>query len=77
MKFVTIAVKALKEMVRDRGLLAMTLLFPMVFMLVFGFAFGAAGGQNTPYDIVVLNDDEGTYLDWGNSEYINFGENFT
>ncbi|MBA7490340.1 hypothetical protein ES702_00878 [subsurface metagenome] len=77
MKFVTIAVKGLKEIARDKGLLAMTLLFPAVFMLVFGYAFGAGGGQNTPYDIVVLNDDVGTYLNYGDSEYFNFGENFT
>lgn len=77
MKFVTIAVKGLKEIVRDRELLAMTLLFPAVFMLVFGYAFGVGGGQNTPYDIVVLNDDAGTYLNYGDSEYFNFGENFT
>jgi len=77
MKFVTIAVKGLKEIVRDRGLLAMTLLFPAVFMLVFGYAFGAGGGQNTPYDIVVLNNDLGTSLSYGDSEQFNFGENFT
>lgn len=77
MKFVTIAVKGLKEIARDRGLLAMTLLFPMVFMLVFGYAFGAGGGQNRPYDIVVLNNDMGTSLSYGDSEYFNFGENFT
>jgi len=77
MKFVTIAVKGLKEIVRDRGLLAMTLLFPMVFMLVFGFAFGAGGGQNSPNDIVVLNNDLGRELNYGDSEHFNFGENFT
>ena len=77
LKFVTIAVKALKEIVRDRGLLAMTLLFPMVFMLVFGFAFGAAGGQNTPYVIVVLNNDTGTSSSYMGSGHFNFGENFT
>jgi len=77
MKFVTIAVKGLKEMFRDRGLLAMTLLFPMVFMLVFGYAFGAGGGQNRPYDIVVLNNDLGTSLSYMDSEHFNFGENFT
>jgi len=77
MKFVTIAVKGLKEMVRDRSLLAMTLLFPMVFMLVFGYAFGAVGGQNRPYDIVVLNNDLGTNASFGESEHFNFGENFT
>jgi ABC-2 type transport system permease protein len=77
MKFVTIASKGLKEMVRDRRLLAMTILFPLVFMLVFGYAFGAGGGQNTPYSIVVLNNDVGTTLSYGNSEHSNFGDNFT
>ncbi len=77
MKFVTIASKGLKEMIRDRGLLAMTLLFPLVFMLVFGYAFGASVGQNTSYQIIVLNNDVGTTLSYGNSEYFNFGENFT
>jgi ABC-2 type transport system permease protein len=77
MKFFTIAIKGLKEIVRDRELLAMTLLFPAVFMLVFGYAFGAVGGQNTPHDIVVLNDDVGAYLNYGDSRYFNFGENFT
>jgi ABC-2 type transport system permease protein len=77
MKFVTIASKGLKEMIRDRGLLAMTILFPLVFMLVFGYAFGAGGGQNTAYNIVVLNNDVGTILSYGNSEYFNFGDNFT
>ena len=77
MKFATIASKGLKEMVRDRRLLAMTILFPLVFMLVFGYAFGAGGGQNTPYSIVVLNNDVGTILSYGNSEYFNFGDNFT
>ena len=77
MKFVTIAVKGLKEIVRDKGLLAMTLLFPAVFMLVFGYAFGAGGGQNTPYAIVVLNNDVGTSLSYEDSEHFDFGENFT
>jgi len=77
MKFVTIAVKGLKEMVRDKELLAMMLLFPAVFMLVFGYAFGVGGGQHTPYDIVVLNNDAGTELNYRDSEHFNFGENFT
>jgi ABC-2 type transport system permease protein len=77
MKFATLASKGLKEMVRDRRLLAMTVLFPLVFMLVFGYAFGAGGGQNTSYSIVVLNNDAGTILSYGNSEYFNFGDNFT
>jgi ABC-2 type transport system permease protein len=77
LKLVTIATKGLKEILRDRGLLAMTLLFPMVFMLVFGYSFGAGGGQNTPYPIVVLNGDTGSSSSYLGSGHFNFGENFT
>jgi len=77
LKFATIASKGLKEMLRDRGLLAMTLLFPLVFMLVFGYAFGAGGGQNTPYPIVVVNEDAGSSSSYSGLGSFNFGENFT
>jgi ABC-2 type transport system permease protein len=77
LKFITIATKGLKEILRDRGLLAMTLLFPIVFMLVFGYAFGAGGGQNTPYPIVVLNEDTGSSSSYLGLGHFNFGENFT
>ncbi len=78
MKFITLAVKGMKELVRDRKELAMILLFPVVFVLVFGYAFGASDGGNTPHKIVVLNYDKGTFLTYGStSEKINFGENFT
>ena len=77
MKFVTIAVKGFKELIRDKRLLAMMLLFPAVFMLVFGYAFGVGGGQNTPYIIVVLNNDTGTSSSFMGSGHFNSGENFT
>jgi len=78
MKFVTILLKGLKETVRDKRGLAMLLLFPLVFMVVFGYAFGAGSGGNTPHDIVVLNEDEGTTRSYlGEVERTNFGENFT
>jgi ABC-2 type transport system permease protein len=76
MKFARIAVKGLKEMARDRILLAMMLLFPVIFMLVFGYAFGAGGGENEPYEVAVLNNDIGTDLRYGDSEHVNFGEHF-
>ena len=78
MKFFSIATKGLKETVRDRGGLAMLLVFPMAFMLVFGFAFGAGEDASSPHSIVVLNHDEGTVLTYGNTpEEMNFGDNFT
>ncbi|PKP54562.1 MAG: hypothetical protein CVT90_00610 [Candidatus Altiarchaeales archaeon HGW-Altiarchaeales-3] len=78
MKFITLAVKGMKELVRDRKELAMILLFPVVFVLVFGYAFGASDDGNTPHKIVVLNHDKGTVLMYGStSEKMNFGENFT
>jgi ABC-type multidrug transport system permease subunit len=77
MKFVKIAIKGFKELVRDKRLLAMMLLFPVVFMLVFGYAFGVGGGQNTPNVIVVLNNDIGTSSSTIGSGHFNFGENFT
>jgi ABC-2 type transport system permease protein len=77
MKFVKIAVKGFKEIIRDKRLLGMMLLFPAVFMLVFGYAFGVGGGQNTSYAIVVLNNDNGTSSSIIGSGHFNFGENFT
>lgn len=78
MKFATIAVKVFKERIRDRGILAVLFLFPAVFMLVFGFAFGGVGGEgNTPFDIVVLNDDSGANMDYHGLAYVNFGQNLS
>ena len=78
MKFVSIAVKGIKETMRDRKGLAMLLVFPMAFMFVFGFAFGGTEGENTSYEIAVLNYDTGTVLYRNNTtEQMNFGNNFT
>ena len=78
MKFVSIAAKGIKEIVRDKKGLALLIVFPMTFMFVFGFAFGSTNTANEPMDIVVLNYDNGTTLYYQNiSEEINFGDNFT
>ncbi len=78
MKFVSIAVKGIKEIFRDKKGLALLIVFPMAFMFVFGFAFGSTNSANEPMDIVVLNYDTGTILYYQNSsEEINFGDNFT
>ena len=78
MKFVNIAAKGIKEIVRDKKGLALLIVFPMAFMFVFGFAFGSTNTANEPMDIVVLNYDTGTTLYYQNSSVpVNFGDNFT
>ena len=78
MKFLSIAIKGIKEILRDRESLVMMILFPCIFMLVFGFAFGEAGGETITLDIVVLNHDMGAITNYTNVDsYVNFGENFT
>ncbi|HMK54017.1 MAG TPA: ABC transporter permease [Methanobacteriaceae archaeon] len=76
MKFISIASKAAKELLRDRRGLIMILLFPMFFMLVFGFAFGGMGQQDEPHNLAVINYDQGATLP-GTGENLNFGNNFT
>ncbi len=78
MKFVSIAAKGIKEIVRDKKGLALLIVFPMAFMFVFGFAFGSTNTANEPMDIVVLNYDTGTTLYYQNGSVpVNFGDNFT
>lgn len=74
MKFTSIALKDLKEILRDRRSLFFILLFPMMFMLVFGFAFGSMGEQNQPHQIAVVNYDQGATMQ---GENVNFGNNLT
>jgi ABC-2 type transport system permease protein len=76
MKFISIAIKNLKELLRDRRGLFMILVFPLFFMLVFGFAFGGMGQSNTPHNIVVINYDKGATLPF-NNENVNYGNNLT
>ncbi len=73
MKFLSIAIKDLKEILRDRRGFFFILLFPILFMLVFGFAF-STGDQNTPYNIAIINYDQGSILD---NQSVNFGNNLT
>ena len=76
MKFISIAIKDTKELIRDRRGLFMILIFPLFFMLVFGFAFGGMGQSNTPHNIAVINNDDGAFLPF-NQGRVNFGDNLT
>lgn len=75
MKFISIAVKDFKELVRDKRGLFFILLFPIFFMMIFGFAFGGMGQENTPHNIAIVNYDEGATILTG--ENFNFGNNLT
>ena len=76
MKFLSIAVKDLKELLRDKRGFMFILLFPILFMLVFGFAFGGMGQSNTPYNLAIVNYDEAAVLPMS-TESTNFGDNLT
>ena len=75
MKFISIAVKDFKELVRDRRGLFFILLFPIFFMMIFGFAFGGMGDKNTPHNIAVVNLDQGTTN--SNGSNVNYGNELT
>lgn len=76
MKFFHVSIKGLKEIFRDRKGLGLLLAFPAIFMLVFGFAFSGGQGDNTPYNIGVINQDKGAKVATvdGDEEERNFGE---
>lgn len=76
MKFLSIAIKDLKELLRDRRGLFFILLFPLFFMLFFGFAFGGMGQGNTPYKLAIVNYDQNATLPMSNQS-TNFGDNLT
>ncbi|MGZ4870048.1 MAG: YhgE/Pip domain-containing protein, partial [Halobacteriota archaeon] len=80
-KFLSLAVKGLKQALRDRRSLFFLLLFPVVFMIIFAFAFGSPsslGTGTTPHKIAVINLDRGATAFIDNaSQHINAGANFT
>ena len=76
MKFISIAIKDAKELLRDRRGFIFILFFPILLMLVFGVAFGGMGQSNTPYNLAIVNYDQGAILPLSN-ETSNFGNNLT
>ncbi len=77
MRLLAIASKSLKERMRNRNVLGIQLAFPAVFMLVFGIAFSLGGlGKNQPYDVLIINEDRGTFLDHAGTNF-SYGEDLT
>ena len=59
MKFMTIAVKGIKESLRDIKSLGFLLIFPILFLVMFRAAFGWGPESTDTYEIVVLDMDNG------------------
>ncbi|MDO5836094.1 MAG: ABC-2 transporter permease [Methanobacterium sp.] len=76
MKFISVAIKDFKELIRDRRGLFMILFFPMFFMIIFGIVYGNMGQTNETYNLAVVNLDEGAKMPLTNEE-VNFGDNLT
>ncbi len=80
-RFISLAIKGLKETLRDRRSLLFLTLFPVVFMIIFAFAFGSPtslGTGTTTHEIAVVNLDSGiTRSINGTAQQLNAGENFT
>lgn len=56
-KVLDITTKTLKELLRNRRTLIITLALPVIFMAIFGAAFG--GTDETTYVVTVINEDAG------------------
>ncbi|MFZ0925431.1 MAG: ABC transporter permease [Halobacteriota archaeon] len=80
-KFLSLAIKALKQTIRDRRSLFFLLLFPIVFMIIFAFAFGSPSSLGTgtaPHEIAVINLDRGATVSINNTtQHINDGASLT
>lgn len=76
MKFLSIALKDLKELIRDKRGLIFILFFPLLLIVVFGFAFGGMGQSNQQYNLAIVNYDEPATLPTSN-ETTNYGDNLT
>jgi ABC-2 type transport system permease protein len=59
MKIIVLAVKGIKESLRDKKNFAFLMLFPLMFLVLFRVAFGWGPESTETYDIVVLDADDG------------------
>ncbi len=59
MKIIVLAVKGIKESLRDKKNFAFLMLFPLMFLVLFRVAFGWGPESTETYDIVILDGDDG------------------
>ncbi len=74
MRFLSIAAKDLKELIRDKKSLTFILIFPIILMVIGGLFLGAGQGYR-PHDLAVVNYDQGSIVTNGSS--MNYGDNLT
>ncbi len=60
------AKKDLKMLIREPASLFMIILFPVVLTVIFGISFGAVGGDQTVYQVGVVNMDSGPH-EWSST----------
>ncbi|MHA2278119.1 MAG: ABC transporter permease [Candidatus Kariarchaeaceae archaeon] len=70
-RLVSLTVKNLKTMFRDKGNMAWIILYPLFFILIFGVAFGGAGAA-AKYDIIIINHDVDGIVDPEHPSNFNF-----
>lgn len=77
MKAASVALKTMREIVRDRRTLGFLLAFPVIFVVVFGSATFDVGQANAPHRVGLINDDEGVWIvNNSEPEFHNFGDEF-
>ena len=80
-KFLSLAIRGLKQAMRDRRSLFYLLFFPILIVVIFSFAFGSPsslGTGTTPHEIAVINLDGGaTVLVNNATQHVDAGANFT
>jgi ABC-2 type transport system permease protein len=78
---IDVAVKQLRENLRDRRGLVLLVALPILLMALFALTFSSGqfmSGGNIPHAVAVINNDAGVMLNANNTtQYVNYGANFT
>ncbi|MGZ4934888.1 MAG: ABC transporter permease, partial [Halobacteriota archaeon] len=78
---IDVALKGLRENLRDRRGLLFLIALPLLLIIVFSFVFGSGeflSGGTLPHEVVVVNNDVGIITTANNTtKYVNYGSNFT
>jgi ABC-2 type transport system permease protein len=78
---IDVAVKQLRENLRDRRGLVLLVALPILLMALMAFTFTSGqfmSGGNIPHEVAVINNDAGVMLNANNTtQYANYGANFT